>query len=725
MGIYFNEESKSFYLESRDLTYAFYINAIGFPEHLHFGRRVAHDKLNYIFARGSSSFRACLTDGGICLNDLPAEVSFYGNGDYHEPTFQIGNAAGDRLSKLEYVGHTITDEKPMPAGMPGIRRGQTLVLELKDKFHPLTVKLYYTVFEDVSAIVRRAEYINTGSEPLSLYRAYSFNLDLPRNDYDVITLQGAWARECGIERTPLHHGVTSVDSKRASSSAVLNPFMALADKTATEDYGEAFGVNLLYSSSFVLKAEVGINGHTAVMGGINDFNFTWKLDAGEHFDTPEAALVYSDCGIGGMSRQFHNLYRNYLIDPTRVYEHRPVVINNWEGTYFDFNNERLMAIVDGVKGSGINTFVLDDGWFGARNNDRAGLGDWVVNCEKLKGGLKTIIDYTHAAGLKFGLWFEPEMVNPDSDLYRAHPEWAIHCPGHEPTLARHQLTLDITRADVRDYIVESVSAILRGHDIDYVKWDFNRNITENYSEALPADRQKEFHHRYALGLYDICERLVYGFPNVFFEGCSGGGARFDAGVMYYFPQIWTSDDTDAYMRTRIQYGASLAYPLSVMSCHVSACPNHQTGRFTSFRARADIAHLGATGYELDPAKTSAEDLAAVPDQVAAYHDMEELVLRGDLYRLASTQNSNYFIEQLVLPDGSRSVLTAMRALVLANDEAHRVYPRGLCEDALYYIPELDRTLHGSTIMHVGLKLEFDRADFNTKVWHMERVSEEA
>lgn len=721
MAIIFNEETKMFYLESKDLTYAFYINSIGYPEHLYFGRRVGHDKLNYIFERGATSCCAVLPESGIGFSYLPSEAPFYGNSDYREPMFQIMDEKGDRLSQLIYAGHTITEEKPKPAGLPAIRRGQTLALELTDKYHALTVKLYYTVFEDVSAIARRVEYINTGKTPLMLNRAYSFCLDLRGNTYDVVTLHGAWARECEIERVPMHHGVVSVDSKRGSSSAVLNPFMAIASPDAGEENGEVYGINLIYSGSFVLKAQADVEGGSRILGGVNDFDFAWKLSGGECFASPEAVLVYSDHGFGQMSRSFHDLYREYLINPRYVHTRRPVVINNWEGTYFDFNNERLMAIVDGAKGSGIDTFVLDDGWFGARNSDRAGLGDWVVNCDKLKGGLKTIIDYTHQSGLKFGLWFEPEMVNPDSDLYRAHPEWAIHCPGHEPVLARKQLVLDLTRADVRDYVVEAVSAILRDHEIDYVKWDFNRNITENFSCELPADRQREFHHRYALGLYDICERLVNGFPDIFFEGCSSGGARFDAGMMYYFAQIWTSDDTDAYMRTRIQYGTSLPYPLSVMSCHVSSCPNHQTGRTTSMATRADIAHLGATGYELDPAKMTKEDLEAIPAQVAAYHDMEDLVLEGDLYRLSSTQSSNFFAEQIVAKDKSRSVITAMRALVMANDEYHVLYPKGLCEDALYHIPELDLTLHGSTIMHVGLKLDFDRMDFATKVWHLERV----
>lgn len=724
MAIYFDEQTRIFYLESKNTTYAFGIHECGFLQHLYYGKRVGRDELRYIASTGATCMSLVLPgnyEKPVMYQHLSAEFPAYGRGDFREPAYAVRDEKGDRLSELVYKGHRVLAEKPRPAGLPALRTGETLEVCLCDKVLPLEVRLYYTVYDDVATIARRAELINTGKDPLYLDRAFGFCLDLQKCDFDAVTLHGVWARECETERTPLHHGVFEITSRRGISSAAYNPFLALAAKDATENAGEVYGVNLVYSGSFAIKAEISTMGTTRVVGGASDLDFCWKLDAGECFATPETVLVYSDEGLGGMSRTFHDTYRKYLINPNYVHAHRPVVINNWEGTYFNFDNERLMKIVDGVKGTGVDTFVLDDGWFGARNNDKAGLGDWKVNCEKLQGGLKTIIDYTHASGMKFGLWFEPEMVNPDSDLYRAHPDYAIHCPGHDPVLGRNQLVLDLTRKDVRDYIVESVSDILCNHDIDYVKWDFNRSVAENYSVALPPERQQEFHFRFTLGFYDLCERIVNAFPHIFFEGCSSGGARFDAGMLYYFPQIWTSDDTDAYMRTRIQYGTSLPYPLSAHSCHVSACPNHQTGRTTPFASRADIAHLGATGYELDPARTSAEDLAQIPAQVAAYHEIEDLILEGDLYRLSSTLDSNFFIEEVVAKDKSRAVITAMRGLVIANDEIHHMYPRGLEEDALYRIPELELTLHGSTIMHAGLKLNFPKTDFATFVWHLERV----
>lgn len=720
MSVIYCESTKTFYLEGRDVTYAFYINAIGYPEQLYFGRRVARDRLQYTFALGAHSMRTCLIDSGVSLGDLPCEVPTYGMGDFREPMLACRTQSGDRLTQFVYEGHEIVHEKPCPAGMPALRGGETLILHLKDACHDIAVDAFYTVYEDTSAIVRRVEIRNTGDTPVMLDRAYSFSLDLPRNDYELISLHGAWARECEIERVPMHHGIYAVDSKRGSSSATNNPFLAAVSPATDELHGDAYGFNLIWSGSYVLKAEANVSGASRILGGVQDFDFCYKLAAGETFATPEAVLVYSANGLSGMSQQFHDTYRSYLIPAHRVYSPRPVVINSWEGVYFTFDNKRLMEIVDTAKGTGIDTFVLDDGWFGVRNDSKSGLGDWFVNTDKLEGGLHTIIDYVHAADMKFGLWFEPEMINPDSDLYRAHPDWAIHCPGHTQTVGRNQMVLDLTRAEVRDYVVEVVSKILREHDIDYVKWDSNRAVTENFSVALDADRQQEFNYRWTLGLYDICERIIGGFPDIFFEGCSSGGARFDAGMLYYFPQIWTSDDTDAYMRTRIQYGTSLAYPLSSLSCHVSICPNHQTGRVTPFASRADIAHLGATGYELDTARINEQEIAAIPAQVATYRDMEELILRGDVYRLSNTLDSNYFVEQIVAKDRSRAVLTAMRALSIANDELHRIHPVGLDEDALYHIPELDLTLHGSTIMHVGIRLPFAKCDFATFTVHFEK-----
>lgn len=718
MAIHFNEQNKTFYLESGDASYVFCVNEnFGFLNHLYFGKKIPRDDLSHSIFYIDRGHGAALPNHGRMhsLSVYQNECPTYGRTDYRESMIAFCDHRGSRVGDLCYVSHEILDEKPALCGMPSVRGGQTLVVHMKDAVSGLCVALSYTVFENLPVILRHAELENASDKDIMIDRAYSFALDLPDKNFEAITLPGAHLRERFIERTKLSHGVFSIDSKRGVSSSQLNPFMAIVRKNTDENQGDAYGFNFVYSGDFVFKAQIDQNEDLRILGGINDYDFEWLLKPGEKFTTPEMVLVYSDEGLGKMSRTFHDLYRDYLINPRFVKKHRPIVINNWEGTYFDFDTAKLCAIIDKVEGTGIDTFVLDDGWFGVRNHDRSGLGDWFVNLDKLPQGLTPIIEHAHKKGMKFGLWFEPEMVNMDSDLYRAHPDWIIHVDGIEPCPGRDQHLLDFTRKEVRDYIIQSVSKILKENDIDYVKWDMNRTLTENYSISL-GKRSKETHHRYVLGLYEVCEALVNGFPHVFFEGCASGGCRFDPGMLYYFPQIWTSDDSDAYLRTIIQYGTSVCYPLSTMSCHVSACPNHQCGRVTPFESRADIAHLGATGYELDTTKTSPEELALVKEQVDAYKDMQDLVIHGDLYRLNNPLEENLFAEIIVSKDKTRAHLTLMRPISIPNGEAIRVYPKGLDESKTYFIPELNLTLSGATIMRLGLIVGVRAADFVTKTY---------
>ena len=536
----------------------------------------------------------------------------------------------------------------------------------------------------------------------------------------MISLFGGWASERQVERKSIHHGVTSIDSKRATSSASLNPFVAIVDKNANETSGNAYGFNLVYSSSYVLKAERALGGEVIVSGGINDFDFEWKLGAGESFETPEIVIAYSANGIGGMSREFHDAYREHLIPKRYVKAPRPLLINNWEATYFNFTTEKLCAIADSVEGTGIDTLVLDDGWFGNhRNEERSDLGDWFVNESKLIGGLDAVINHVHSKGMKFGLWFEPEMISEDSDIFRAHPEYAIGAPDRQRCYSRHQFMMDLTNPEVRDYIVNLVNSILKKHKIDYVKWDYNRNVTEFFSGALETKHQSEFAHRYALGVYDLFERIVNANPDIFFEGCSGGGGRFDPAVLAYFPQIWTSDNSDAEDRTRIQYGTSLVYPLSAMSCHVSAVPNHQVNRTTSLATRGDIAHLGATGFELDTTVFSDNDKKEIKNQIENYKKMESLVLEGDLYRLDDPYTSNYFAFAIVSKDKSSAHLTCYRSLHHCAPHVHRVIMQGLDNNKEYYIPELKIIVHGSTLMSVGIPVSFPNNDYATKTFRFE------
>ncbi|MBP5618573.1 MAG: alpha-galactosidase [Clostridia bacterium] len=726
MAIHFNSQTKTFYLEGKDLTYAFFINYAGYAEHLYCGARIDRDVLLYSRTAGPRSTVAT-TPGepgtaGQPLFSYPQfvpEVSFFGTGDYREPSVHVETPLGDRLTRLLYAGHEILPQKPPMDGLPSLTGGETLRLDLADPDTGLAAALYYTVYDDCSVVARRAVFYNRGEEKLILRRAYSFAMGLPGADYRALSLYGNWGAERAVELTPLHHGVWSIDSKRTTSSATLNPFFALLEGGADEDNGRVWGFSLIYSSSFVLKAEVASTGKTVVSGGINDFDFSWVLDAGEQLETPEVVIAVSQEGVGGMSRALHDAWREHLIHAQWAKAPRPVLINNWEATYFGFNFERLKAIIDAVADSGIDTFVLDDGWFGKRDNDRSGLGDWTVNEKKLEGGLDALIAYLKTKGMKFGLWFEPEMISEDSDLFRAHPDYAIGLPGRPRCYARNQFVLDLTRAEVRDYIVGSVNRILDEHEIAYVKWDYNRNVTDSYSIGLPPERQSEFAHRYALGLKDIFRRIVGAHPDVFFEGCSGGGARFDPGVLAFFPQIWTSDNSDAEDRTAIQYGTSIAYPLSAMSCHVSICPNHQTGRTMPFATRADVAHLGATGYELDATAMTDDERAAVREQIADYRAMQDLVLAGDLYRLGSPAD-NAFGVMLVSKDKSRAQMTCYRRLGgPMRGSVPRFRAKGLDPAKRYYVPELDLVLGGRTLMQVGLVPAFRGGDFLTVRYHFE------
>ncbi len=718
--ICFDEKSATFTLTSKGAVYSMGVTD-GVLEHRYFGAPIhCDDDLSLFRGEAAASFEARLP-GTVSQNQILSEAPAYGRGDFREPMLVFRGEAGETTVDLKYAGHRIVSDHELD-GMPSCRGKETLAVTLSDPVRGVSVELFYTVFDDVPAIARSARITNTGEGKLKIVRAYSAALDLPDNGYDLITLYGAWTRERMPERTPVRHGVTSVDAKRVSSSAAQNPFAALVEKNATETAGRAYGMALVYSSSWKISCEGAQNGTVRLLGGINDFAFSKTLAPGETFDTPEAVFAFSSDGIGGLSRAFHDLVREHIAPPAFAKTPRPIVVNNWEATYFDFDYGRLFSIIDAAEGTGIDTFVLDDGWFGARNDDSAGLGDWTVNLNKLPEGLTPIIERCHARGLKFGLWFEPEMVNPNSDLYRAHPDWAISCPGYEPLLSRRQLVLDITRPEVRDHIVSAVNRVLKENAIDYVKWDSNRNVTELFSDAADENDRECFAHEYALGLYDLFRRIIFANPGVFFEGCSGGGARFDLGMLAYFPQIWTSDDTDAGMRCLIQYGTSYAYPPSTGSCHVSVCPNHQNGRTTPFATRCAVAHLGPTGYELDLSKLPPEERAQIREQNERYRRDEDLVLSGDLYRVADPFAGNAFGFLLVAKDKTKAAFTLVKLLNETNSERPVVPLPGLDPAAAYRVEETGAVFHGDTLAAVGLPLEWKKMrDFDAAVCHLTRV----
>lgn len=723
MAIFVSDSGRTFYLNSAGCTYAFGINGLGVPEHLYFGAPVGCDLYCGTYDDKGRIHPAIRKDENGNIYDLSAisqELHTPYGGDYYEPSLVLCYQNGNRRSDLSYTGYEIFDTKPMPEGLPGIREGQTLAVYLTAK--DVKVTLFYTVSEHTATIVRSMKEENLGAAPVRVERAYSFALDLPNRPWKAVYLSGATAIETQWTEAELHRGAFSIGTRRGLSSSAFNPFMAITDPATTEDHGDAYGMHLIYSGSWDLSAERTPFGHLRLTGGLSAFDFSWLLEPGEAFQTPEVVLAYTKDGMNGLSRQFHDLYRQALLPKRFVNQPRPVLINNWEGTRFAFTQEKLLNIISKVAGTGIDTFVLDDGWFGKRDDGTSSLGDWFEYTEKLGGSLQGIIDHAHAKGMKFGLWFEPEMVNPDSDLYRAHPDWAVRTPDEAPALCRDQLVLDLARPEVRDYLVSTVNEIIRRNRLDYVKWDCNRDLAEGYSLALPENRQKELHHRYVLGLYDLFRRIVEANPDVLFEACASGGSRYDPGILYYFPQMWISDQTDAPARARIQYGASLCYPLSTMSCHVTESPNRRAKHLTPFKARADIAHLGATGYELDTTKLTDDELALIPGQVAAYHADEDLVLHGDVYRVWNPgPGSNHFGMMLVSKDKAKGKLTVMKLQEDFNAATLRLFPKGLDENTAYHCPQLDRTMLGSSWMGFGILPAFPEGDYNTLVYHFHKV----
>ena len=724
--IYFDKLSDGFILSGKNYSYAIFVNRAGYLQHLYYGKKIGESDLAFLIKTQGEKLSPNPEDinADMLTDCMPSECGFFGRGDFRSATVIAEREDGSVMSSFKYVKHAISGGVARIKDQPCVRKADnTLTITLKDDFSDIEIDLNYSVSDNSDVLIKNTEMRNTGKTCIKLKKAFSFCTNLPDIDkqYSALRLAGSWASERRPVITPLAEGTLRIESTRGYSSHQMNPFMAILADSCTENSGECYGFNLLYSGSFAITAEVSSNKSVRVQGGINDYLFGWELDGGESFITPQTALCYSAEGLGGLSRAYHDFFREYVIDPKRVYERRPIVINNWEATYFNFDNEKLFAIIDEAAKLGIDTFVLDDGWFGKRDDDKSGLGDWFVNNKKLKGGLKPIIDRCKKNGMKFGLWFEPEMISEDSDLYRAHPDWAIKKDGVEPCRGRNQLVLDFTRKEIVDYVFNAVSKVLKENDISYVKWDKNRDITENFSASLLADRQGEFLHRYTLGFYDLAERLISAFPDVFFEGCAGGGGRFDGGALYYFPQIWTSDDTDGLERTKIQWGTSMCYPVSAMSCHVSACPNHQTQRITPFETRGVIASLGATGYELDLTKLSDEEKAQVKAQIANYKRIDGLVLNGDLFRLANPFETNYFCEMIVAKDKTEAYVVGERFRGDPCDHDRLLKLNGLDENKTYTIKELGVTASGKALMSAGV--HYPRLpDCGSWIWHIEEIT---
>jgi len=697
----------------------------GFLGHIYYGSRIEDHNLDYSIRinENPSVPTENNRDRGSFLDSFPMEYSTLGLGDYRECCLSIETASGTSAVGLNYVSHEILKGKSKIEGLPtsfGEEKDvDTLILHCIDEPTGLKIDLIYSAFNDVDVITRSVTITNSSDEKIYLTRVYSACLDMDNADFEVISLHGSWARERHIERTRLTHQKISIESTRGETSHQDHPFVALVTPNTTDTTGEVYAMHFVYSGNFKTTVMNNQFDQIRMTMGINDIDFKWKLDTNESFASPEVVMVYSSEGIGRMTRTFHDFYRNHLIRSPFLHKKRPILINNWEATYFDFDTEKLVDIAKKASKLGIEMLVMDDGWFGNRFDDNRALGDWIVNEDKLKGGLKDLVDRVNELGMKFGIWFEPEMISPDSDLMRAHPDWAINIPGRTPTRSRNQYVLDITRKEVRDYTYESIAKILRSANIEYVKWDMNRQLTDLYSSALPSDRMGEIFHRYVLAVYELQDRMLREFPNLLLENCSGGGGRFDPGMLYFSPQIWCSDDTDAIERLSIQEGTSLIYPLCSMGAHVSDCPNHIVGRITPFETRGHVALAGTFGYELDVTRIPEEDVNMIPKQVKMYHNYNDLVREGDYYRVASYSENHLFdCYGVVSKDKSEALFTYVQVLGRPNFHSRRVFLKGLDPKRKYTIDNYEGEYSGEALMKAGFLINGLHGDFRSMLIHL-------
>ena len=725
----FTEEMTIFTLTGKNVTYALAALESGHLAHIYYGKRADDEDLSYLMRLNENPFvpKVNERDMGTFMDTTPFEYPCHGIGDYREPAVSIMDEKGMTALDLRFVSYEMIDGKPelyqqledctvrLTATFAAKDEAQTLAITMKDAHSGLTAILYYTVFADLNAITRSVKFINGGDKAFKLTRALSACVDFDSDQYDFITLNGSWARERVMERCRLHHGKQSIDSVKGESSHQNNPFAALVSHNADEDMGEAYGFNLVYSGNFFAQAEVTQHKKTRFVMGINHFDFSWKLEPAQEFTAPEVVMVYSDKGIGEMSRTFHDLYRQHIIRGEYKDKRRPILINNWEATYFNFNTEKLIDIAKQASQLGIEMLVMDDGWFGHRDSDNSSLGDWFVYEKKIDGGLKHLVDEVNKLGMKFGIWFEPEMISPDSELFKAHPDWAIRIEGMPMTQSRQQYVLDYSRKEVRDCIYGQMKKILDSANIEYIKWDMNRQLTEVGSNALASDRQRELWHRYVLGVYDVMERLITDYPHLLLENCSGGGARFDAGMLFYSPQIWTSDDTDAIERLKIQHGTSICYPASAMGAHVSDCPNHTVGRTTPFSTRGNVAMVGTFGYELDVTRIPEADRNEIPGQIEMFKKYNPLIRTGDQYRIGNVFEDNMWDAWMfVAKDKSEAVFTFVQVLGRPNYRSRRIKLKGLDPAKRYKDHETGEVHSGAALMNCGINVSI-HGDFASKV----------
>ena len=720
MAITFNETTRIFTLTTAHTTYQMQADAQGYLLHLYYGARTAGE-MDYLLNYGDRGFsgnpNSAGSDRTYSLDALPQEYPSLGTGDFRNYALNIENADGSQCCNPVYITHEIAAGKYTLKGLPFVRaeenEAETLKIILEDPVTKVELHLLYGVLEKEDIITRSVIIKNAGKAPVTVKKAQSACLDFLHGDYDLIKFYGRHAMERSMERMPVSHESTRIGSRRGTSSHQYNPGVILAGKNTNEDSGSCYGMLFVYSGNFLVEAEKDQYDQTRIQMGLTDELFAYPLEAGAEFTAPEVILSYTNKGLSRLSQQYHHCIMNHICQGKYVHANRPVLINSWEAAYFDFTGDTIVELAKEAKALGIDMVVMDDGWFGKRNDDNSSLGDWYVNEEKLGGTLTKLIERVNAEGVKFGIWIEPEMVSEDSDLYREHPDWAITIPGRKPVRSRNQLVLDFSRKEVRDEIFKRICAVLDQGNVEYIKWDMNRSLADIYAPNLTYDN--------VLGVYDFLEKLTNRYPDILIEGCSGGGGRFDAGMLYYTPQIWCSDNTDAINRTRIQYGTSFFYPVAAMGSHVSAVPNHQTGRVTSMHTRGVAAMSGTFGYELNPALLNAKEKAEIRAQLAQYREYQELIREGDYYRLSNPFQDNFAAWMVVSDDRSKALVSVIRLTAEANPPAAYVTLKGMEEDAFYREKTTGKVYPGAALMEAGILLPAAVSEYEAYQIELERV----
>ena len=720
MAITFNETTRIFTLTTAHTTYQMQADAQGYLLHLYYGARTAGE-MDYLLNYGDRGFsgnpNSAGSDRTYSLDALPQEYPSLGTGDFRNYALNIENADGSQCCNPVYITHEIAAGKYTLKGLPFVRaeenEAETLKIILEDPVTKVELHLLYGVLEKEDIITRSVIIKNAGKAPVTVKKAQSACLDFLHGDYDLIKFYGRHAMERNMERMPVSHESTRIGSRRGTSSHQYNPGVILAGKNTNEDSGSCYGMLFVYSGNFLVEAEKDQYDQTRIQMGLTDELFAYPLEAGAEFIAPEVILSYTNKGLSRLSQQYHHCIMNHICQGKYVHANRPVLINSWEAAYFDFTGDTIVELAKEAKALGIDMVVMDDGWFGKRNDDNSSLGDWYVNEEKLGGTLTKLIERVNAEGVKFGIWIEPEMVSEDSDLYREHPEWAITIPGRKPVRSRNQLVLDFSRKEVRDEIFKRICAVLDQGNVEYIKWDMNRSLADIYAPNVTYD--------YVLGVYDFLEKLTNRYPDILIEGCSGGGGRFDAGMLYYTPQIWCSDNTDAINRTRIQYGTSFFYPVAAMGSHVSAVPNHQTGRVTSMHTRGVAAMSGTFGYELNPALLNAKEKAEIRAQLAQYREYQELIREGDYYRLSNPFQDNFAAWMVVSDDRSKALVSVIRLTAEANPPAAYVTLKGMEENAFYREKTTGKVYPGAALMEAGILLPAAVSEYEAYQIELERV----